>query len=462
MYFIIKILLFFLLSFKVYAWTPYSWKSKSKTIYIQDYHNKKELKEVEDKLLSYSPLVTGHECDDLKSKIHLASKGKAFVLMGGDCAESFDTFTPNYVRDMYRLLLQMGIFLSYANGIPTVKIARMAGQYAKPRSENFETITNGTSIDFIESYKGDIINGYNRDERYPKADRMIEAYHQSTQTLNFLRSFSFGGYASVHNIDNWKLENYLINHDNPYFKKIKSSIRFMKGLDINIDNPIFTQTKIFTGHEALLLQYESPLTRKDSVLKKYYGCSGNFLWLGERTRDLDSPHVEYLTGINNPIGIKISSKCTNTELKKLIKKLNPNNDYGRITLITRFGKEKIENHLPRLIKVVKDNNFNVLWCCDPMHGNTKKLESGLKTRYFHDVWTEIKLFFDIHYENNTIPGGLHLEMTPNLVTECVDFDSIFIENMQDNYQSKCDPRLNGYQCISIVSSLCDLIIKKYD
>lgn len=455
----IKLLLLILLFNYTNAWTPDSWKLKSKTNYIQDYHNKKELKKVENILSTYSPLVTGHECDDLKNQIHLASRGKAFVLIGGDCAESLDSFTPNYVRDMYKLLLQMGIFLSYVNGVPTVKIARMAGQYAKPRSENYETINNGTSIDFVESYKGDIINGYSRKDRYPDPNRMIKAYHQSTQTLNFLRSFSFGGYASIHNIDNWKLNDSLIEKNNPYYRDIKNAIRFMKGLDINIDNPIFTQTKIFTGHEALLLQYESKLTRKDSVLKKYYGCSGNFLWLGERTRTLDSPHLEYLKGINNPIGIKISSKCSNDELVKIIKKLNPNNDYGRITLITRFGKEYIEDNLPRLIKVVKDNNFNVLWCCDPMHGNTKVLENGIKTRFFNDIFTEVKLFFDIHYENGSIPGGLHLEMTPNIVTECIDFDSVYIKNINDNYQTKCDPRLNGHQSISLITSLCDYILK---
>lgn len=455
-----KIQLLLLLPLVVTAWTPTSWKLKSNTNYIQDYHNKYELKKVEEQLSGYSPLVTAYECEDLKKKIHLASQGKAFVLMGGDCAESFTMSTPNYTRDMYRLLLQMGIFLSYANGVPTVKIARMAGQYAKPRSENYETIKNGSSIDFIESYKGDIINNHCPKQRKPDPYRMIEAYHKSSQTLNFLRSFSFGGYASVHNIDNWKLENSLIQNDNPYFQKIKSAIRFIKGLDINIDNPIFTQTKIFTGHEALLLQYESALTRKDSSLQKYYGCSANFLWLGERTRDLDSPHLEYLRGIENPIGIKISSKCSNTELVKLIKKLNPSNEYGKITLITRFGKEQIENHLPRLIKVVQDNHFNVLWCCDPMHGNTKKLENGMKTRFYNDVWTEMKLFFDIHHHHQTIPGGIHLEMTPNVVTECVDFDSVFIETIKDNYETQCDPRLNGFQCISIVSSLCDLILNK--
>jgi 3-deoxy-7-phosphoheptulonate synthase len=443
----------------VFSWSPSSWRNIPKTRFIQNYHNKKELKKVEEKLTKCSPLVTSFECNDLKKKIELASYGRAFVVIGGDCAESFDSFSSNYIRDMYRLLLQIGLFLSYANGVPTIKISRIAGQFAKPRSEEYEKVQIGNNIDFIESYKGDIINGFSKKDRKPNPQRMMDAYQQSSQTLNFLRSFSFGGYASVHNIENWNLKNTCLEKKNDYYQKIKDALRFMKGLDLNIDNPIFTQTKIFTGHESLLLQYEESLTRKDETLKKYYGCSGHFLWLGERTRDLKSPHVEYLKGIHNPIGIKISSKCKNEELVDLIKTLNPENDCGRITLITRFGKENIENHLPRLIKTVKEHNLNVLWCCDPVHGNTKKLENGTKTRFVNDIWTELKLFFEIHYSHGTVPGGLHLEMTPNMVSECVDFENVFVENIHENYQTKCDPRLNAVQSIQLICNLCNFILK---
>jgi len=455
-----RLLLFFCyFHLVVVSWTPDSWRQKPRTKFIQRYHDNKELKKTEQALLKSSPIVNGFECQDLQKKIALASQGKAFVLMGGDCAETFEDFSPNYIRDMYRLLLQMGIFLSYSTGIPTIKISRMAGQFAKPRSEDYEKIQNGNNIDFVESYKGDIINGFSQKQRKPNPKRMLQAYHHSIQTINFLRSFSFGGYASVHNIEHWKLEKSFLIKTNAYYKKIKDALRFMKGLDLNVDNPIFTQTKLFTGHEALLLQYEESLTRKDSFLKKYFGCSGHFLWVGERTRDLDSPHIEYLRGIHNPIGIKLSEKCKDNELVELIQRLNPDNDYGRITLITRFGKENIEKHLPRFIKTIKDNHLNVLWCCDPVHGNTKKLENGVKTRYFNDIWTELKLFFEIHYQHHSIPGGVHLEMTPLSVTECIDSENVFLENIKDNYETKCDPRLNAKQSLDLICNLCDFILK---
>lgn len=452
-------LLLFCLFHVTVSWTPDSWRQKPKTKYVQRYYNTKELKSVETKLKYVSPIVNGFECNDLQKKIALAAEGKAFILMGGDCAESFEHFSPNYIRDMYRLLLQMGLFLSYSTGVPTVKISRIAGQFAKPRTEDYETIKIGNNVDFIESYKGDIINGYSKEDRKPDPNRMLKAFHFSVQTLNLLRSFSFGGYASVHNMENWKLEHSFLIKRHSYYRKIKDALRFMKGLDLNIDNPIFTQTKIFTGHEALLLPYEEGLTRKDTFLKKYYGCSGHFLWVGERTRDLESPHIEYLRGVQNPIGIKISSKIENNELVELITKLNPDNDYGRITLITRFGKEKIETHLPRLIETVQKNRLNVLWCCDPVHGNTKKLENGKKTRYFNDIWAELRMFFEIHYHHKSIPGGLHLEMTPDGVTECIDFHKIFVENINDNYKTKCDPRLNGNQAVHLICDLCDFILK---
>jgi 3-deoxy-7-phosphoheptulonate synthase len=454
-------LLFFYIFFlpSVASWTPSSWRDIQRTRFIQKYSDKKHLENVQDKLKKCFPLVSSYECNDLKQKIHQASTGKAFVLMGGDCAESLENFSSNYIRDMYRLLLQMGLFLSYANGVPTIKISRMAGQFAKPRSDEYEKIQIGKNIEFIEPYKGDIINGVSKKDRQPDPERMIKAYYQSSQTLNFLRSFSFGGYASVHNIENWNLKNTCLEKKNAYYEKIKDALRFMKGLDLNIDNPIFTQTKIFTGHESLLLQYEEPLTRRDEELKKYFACSAHFLWVGERTRDVNSPHVEYLKGVHNPIGIKISSECKEKELVNLIQILNPNNDYGRITLITRFGKESIESHLPRLVKTIKKHRFHVLWCCDPVHGNTKKLENGVKTRFFHDIWTELKLFFEIHYSLGTIPGGLHLEMTPNMVTECIDFDNVFVENIQENYESKCDPRLNAKQSVQLICNLCDFILE---
>ena len=455
-----KMKLLYLLFFSFFflfieSWTIDSWRGKKPNIYIQKYKNKKDLKKVENRLKKCAPLVTGSECDDLKRQLRDASFGKRFLLIGGDCAESFHS-TTDYTRDMYRILLQMGIFLSYSNGLPTTKIVRMAGQYAKPRSSNTEILPDGKKI---QSYKGDIINDIAIHKREADPERMLTAYHKSVQILNLLRSFSFGGYASVHNIDNWKLDNSFSQYNKTYDKYIKDGLRFMKGLDLNIDNPIFTQTKLYTGHESLLLNYEESLTRKDTMLKRMYGCSSHFLWIGERTRDLNSPHIEYLSGISNPIGIKLSHKIKDNELISLIKKLNPDNEYGKITLITRFGIDKIEDHLPRLIEIVEKNRLSVLWCCDPMHGNTKSIKNGIKTRYYNDILDEILTFFKIHKEMKTVPGGIHLEMTPDMVTECIDYTNVYDDNINDIYESKCDPRLNGNQSISLICELCDYLLE---
>lgn len=444
-------LLIFLLFPCFHSWTVPSWRDKKKNKFIQEYPKKKKLKMIENQLKKKAPLVSGSECDDLKRQIREVSSGRAFLLIGGDCAESLDSST-NYVRDMYKLLLQMGIFLSYSNGLPTVKITRMAGQYAKPRSSDFEILKNGTKI---ESYKGDIINDISIHNRNPDPNRMLLVYNKSVQILNLLRSFSFGGYANVHNVDNWKLESSFSLLNTTYDKKIKESLRFMKGLRLNIDNPIFTQTKIFTGHESLLLNYEESLTRKDSFLKKYYGCSAHFLWVGERTRNLNSPHIEYLKGVSNPIGIKISDKMKNKELIELIKTLNPNNEDGKITLITRFGVDKIKDNLPRLIKTVKKERLSVTWCCDPMHGNTKTIKNGIKSRFYDDILYETLTFFQIHQRMGTFGGGIHLEMTPEMVTECIDFEKVYEDNVEEIYKTKCDPRLNALQSMNLICELCD-------
>ena len=448
-------LLFFLLPSCLQSWTISSWREKKITKFIQDYPNKEKVKVVEDKLRKFAPLVSGSECNDLKKTLAEVSFGRKFLLIGGDCAESLDSST-NYTRDMYRILLQMGIFLSYSNGLPTVKITRMAGQYAKPRSSEYEVLKNGTKI---ESYKGDIINDICIEKREPDPERMISVYEKSVQILNLLRSFSWGGYANVHNMDNWKLDPSFLLLNTTYDKKIKDSLRFMKGLDLNIDNPIFTQTKIYTGHESLLLNYEECLTREDSTLKKYYGCSANFLWVGERTRDLDSPHIEYLKGVSNPIGIKLSDKIRNKELVELIKTLNPENEPGKITLITRFGVEKIKDHLPRLIKTVKKNHLSVVWCCDPMHGNTKTVKDGIKTRIYQDMVDEVLFFFEIHKQMGTFGGGIHLEMTPEMVTECIDYDKVYEDNINEIYKTKCDPRLNALQSMNLICTLCDSFLE---
>lgn len=438
------------------SWTTFSWRDKKPTKFIQKYKDEEKLKQVENTLKKYGPLVSGSECDDLKRKLREVSIGKKFLLMGGDCAESLESST-NYNRDLFRLLLHMGIFLSYSNGLPTVKIPRIAGQFAKPRSNDFEILQNGTKI---ESYKGDIINDISKENREPDPERMILVYKKSVQILNLLRSFSFGGYANIHNMYNWKLDPDISSLNEDYEKKIKNSLRFMKGLNLNINEPIFSQTKIFTGHESLLLNYEESLTRKDSFLKKYYACSAHFLWVGERTRDIHSPHIEFLKGVSNPIGIKISEKIQNQELVNLIRTLNPENECGKITLITRFGVDTIRDHLPRLIKTIRRNHLSVVWCCDPMHGNTKTIENNIKTRFYDDILKELTYFFEIHRRMGTFGGGIHLEMSPEMVTECIDNEIVHKENITERYMSKCDPRLNRLQSMNLICELCDYFIQK--
>jgi 3-deoxy-7-phosphoheptulonate synthase len=446
-----------LLQDAIFAWTPGSWRDfKKYDKQMPKYKSRKALKTVEENLKKQAPLVSADECHALKKEIHLAGTGRAFLFMGGDCAESFDDFSSNHVRDFYKFMLQIGILLSYSTGLPTIKMARIAGQYAKPRSNPYEILKNGTKV---LSYKGDIINDFHVDKRNPDPKRMLQAYHQSTQTLNLLRAFSYGGYSDIRRLDHWRTQDGYVC-ENSYYESINLAIRFIKALKISKKNPVLTQTDIYTAHECLLLPYEEALTRCDSFSKKMYDCSSHFLWVGERTRSIKSPHVEFLSGVHNPIGIKISEACTNEELIALIHKLNPENEYGKITLITRFGVDKIQDHLPRMIRAVQENRKYVTWCCDPMHGNTKSM-GDFKTRIVSDVLEEIMEFFEIHKEHGTIPGGIHLEMTPNIVTECIDFRQVTSENLSENYLSKCDPRLNGRQVLDVMEDFADFYFHEF-
>lgn len=454
---VLFLLFLFFLQDNVFSWTPGSWRKLTKhDKQMPVYKSKRKLKKIENFLSKQAPLVSADECNLLKKEIHNAGRGKAFLFMGGDCAESFDQFSTNHTRDTYKLLLQIGILLSYTTGLPTIKVARIAGQFAKPRSYPYERLSNGTEV---LSYKGDIINDIDIEKRNPDPERMVKAYHQCTQTLNLLRAFSYGGYSDVHRMDHWRLKDGFMT-ENSYYQNINLAVRFMNALRISDKDPVLTQTDIFTCHECLLLPYEEALTRNDSFSKKPYGCSSHFLWVGERTRSLNSPHVEYLSGINNPIGIKISDKCSNDELVALIEKLNPNKEYGKITLITRFGVEKIQDHLPRLINAVEEKGLYVTWCCDPMHGNTKSV-GNFKTRLVDDILEEMFLFFEIHREHGTVPGGIHLELTPQLVSECIDFQCVTNETLKDNYVSKCDPRLNSHQVLNMMEEFANFYFDEY-
>ncbi len=429
-----------------YNWNKNSWKSKKISQNVE-YPNDNELEIVINQLDNKSPLIFSGEADDLKKELIGVSNKKGFILMGGDCAETFREYNVKSIIDNYNIFLQMTLILMYGSGLPVVKIGRIAGQFAKPRS-NLKEIRNGNSLN---SYRGDIINEENFDEdsRRYNPNLMIKAYHQSVQTMNLLRALSEGGYADIRRIDKWNLdfvkENKYGKKYEDFAKQVNKAIKFMEASRIS-DFEKIKKAKIYTGHEALLLPYESALTRKDQITNKYYGTSGHLLWVGERTRDLDGAHIEFLRGLENPIGIKISHKFNEDEILKILRLLNPDNVEGKIIIITRMGSE-INNNLPRLVNLIQKYKLNVIWMSDPMHGNTKTYKDNYKTRYLDDIKKEFKFFFEYLKDNNEHPGGIHLEMTGKDVTECLnDYDD---KTEFTNFQSGCDPRLSASQCLDL-------------
>lgn len=440
-------------------WTKTSWKNKP-IAQIPTYPDINELIKIENELERQAPIVFAGECDNLQEKLAKISNGDGFLLMGGDCAELFKEFSITKIRDTYRLILQMGLILTYGSGLPVTKIGRIAGQFAKPRSDEFEIVNNTKML----TYRGDIINDI--DNRVPDPKRMLDAYHQSTQTLNILRAFSSGGYADINQVHTWNLDFVeKTNEGSKYRKlaeKVTQSLKFIKGLGINTKDDIFKQTNFYTGHECLLLNYETALTREDSRTNTYYNCAAHLLWLGERTRNIDGAHVEFLRGINNPIGIKISDKISTTEFINLINILNPTNKPGKIVIITRMGATKLKMHLPELIKSVQNSGLSVVWCCDPMHANTIKTTQNIKTRNFNDIKNEIITFFTIHNKLGSYPGGLHLELTGQDVTECIGGETNTIKelDLEKNYLSQCDPRLNSMQSLELAFLVADLLKQK--
>jgi 3-deoxy-7-phosphoheptulonate synthase len=447
--------LLFLPILLVNSWSKSSWRTKI-IRQIPQYKDEKILNSCEEKLSKLSPLVFAGECDNLQNELAKISNGQGFLLMGGDCSESFKDFSTDRIRDTYRLILQMGMILTYGSGLPTTKIGRIAGQFAKPRSDEFELVDDKKVL----TYRGDIINSL--DNREPDPERMLEAYFQSTQTLNILRAFSHGGYANINSVHAWNMDFVEKTKSGSKYRKLADkvthSLNFVKGLGVNIEDDKFKSTNLYTGHECLLLNYEEALTRNDSRSGQIYDCSAHLVWLGERTRQLDSAHVEFLRGIRNPIGIKLSEKTSSNELVDLINILNPSNTPGRIVLITRMGGDKLKEKLPELIRVVQNNAFNVVWCCDPMHGNTYKTKSGIKTRKFDDILYEVLNFFTIHKKMGSFPGGIHLELTPDNVTECIggDIDTINENDLNKLYSSQCDPRLNGMQALELAFFISEL------
>jgi 3-deoxy-7-phosphoheptulonate synthase len=432
-------------------WQKSDWRAKPR-IQMPEYMDEEELKAVEAKLSSYPPLVFAGEARRLKAQLGAASRGEAFLLQGGDCAESFEQFSADGIRDTFKVMLQMAMVLTYGAKVPVVKVGRMAGQFAKPRSAPTET------VDGIElpSYRGDIINelDFTSKSRIPDPQKMLQAYTQAAATLNLLRAFSTGGYADVHQVHAWTLgftEGGKVEKYRDMANRISDTLDFMRAAGVTSDTMQSLQTvDFYTSHESLLLEYEEALTRLDSTSGKWLAGSGHMIWIGDRTRQPDGAHVEYARGVQNPIGLKCGPTTTADDLKVLMEKLNPENEDGRLTLIARFGAGSVGEHLPRLVKAVKEEGANVLWTCDAMHGNTIKSSTGYKTRPFESVLREVREFFGVHKAEGTIPGGVHFEMTGQDVTECTGgVRAVTEEDLSSRYHTACDPRLNASQSLEL-------------
>ena len=442
-------------------WNPSSWRDfpiKQQPTY----KDLEKLKKVEKELSSYPPLIFAGEAERLKGQLANVAAGKAFLLQGGDCAESFDAFNANNIKDLFKVMMQMAVVLTFSGGCPVVKVGRVAGQFAKPRSSDFEEV-NGISL---PSYRGDIINtaGFSEKERTPKAKRLLKAYNQSASTLNLLRAFARGGMADLHQVHAWNLDfvkdNALGEKYDQLAAKISETMKFMEACGITGANTAqLKETTLYTSHEALLLNYEEALTRQDSLSGKWYDCSAHMLWIGDRTRDLDGAHLEYFRGINNPIGCKVGPSMKEDELLKLIDALNPENEAGRLNLIVRMGHDKVADIFPNLLKRVESEGKNIVWSCDPMHGNVEKAPNGYKTRDFANILSEVKQFFQIHKAQGSVAGGIHLEMTGQNVTECTGSTSsaITADGLSSRYHTQCDPRLNADQSLELAFMIADTL-----
>ncbi|SHE73649.1 3-deoxy-D-arabinoheptulosonate-7-phosphate synthase [Litoreibacter ascidiaceicola] len=433
------------------AWTKSDWRNKPR-VQMPDYLDADALGAVEAQLAKYPPLVFAGEARKLKSSLAAVSRGEAFLLQGGDCAESFAEFSADTIRDTFKVMLQMAMVLTYGAKVPVVKVGRMAGQFAKPRSAPTE-VKDGVEL---PSYRGDIINelDFTPEARIPNASKMLQAYTQAAASLNLLRAFSTGGYADVHQVHAWTLgftEGEKAAKYREMANNISAALDFMKAAGVTQETAHTLQSvDFYVSHEALLLEYEEALCRIDSTSGLPVAGSGHMIWIGDRTRQPDGAHVEFARGVQNPIGLKCGPTTTPEDLKVLMSKLNPANEAGRLTLIARFGAGNVGEHLPRLIKTVKEEGANVVWTCDPMHGNTIKSSTGYKTRPFESVLREVREFFAIHASEGTIPGGVHFEMTGKDVTECTGgVRAVTDEDLSDRYHTACDPRLNASQSLEL-------------
>ena len=440
------------------TWSPDSWRSKT-IRQLPTYPNPDQLADVEAQLAQLPPLVFAGEARQLKAELAKVARGEAFLLQGGDCAESFTEFHSNHIRDTFMALLQMAVVLTFGGQSPVVKVGRMAGQFAKPRSADDETQGDVT----LPSYRGDIINGigFNEAERTPDPERMLKAYHQSAATLNLLRAFAQGGLADLHQVHQWNRNFVAKSPQSERYQtladQIDQALSFMSACGISPENtPHIRETQLYTSHEALLLPYEQALTRQDSLTGDWYDCAAHMVWIGDRTRQLDSAHIEFCRGINNPLGLKAGPTTDPDELIRLIDILNPNNEPGRLNLIVRMGADKIADHFPALLQRVNAEGRSVVWSSDPMHGNTIKASTGYKTRSVESILSEVKDFFAIHRAEGSHAGGVHFEMTGRDVTECIGGAFQISEtDLADRYHTHCDPRLNADQALELAFLIAD-------
>ncbi|PRQ48615.1 putative 3-deoxy-7-phosphoheptulonate synthase [Rosa chinensis] len=443
-------------------WSVESWKTK-KALQLPEYPDQNELNTVLNTIESFPPIVFAGEARHLEEKIAEAAMGNAFLLQGGDCAESFKEFSANNIRDTFRVMLQMGVVLMFGGQMNVVKVGRMAGQFAKPRSAAVEE-KNGVTL---PAYRGDNINGeaFDLQTRTPDPQRLIRAYCQSAATLNLLRSFATGGYAAMQRVTQWNLDFAEHSEQGDRYQelahRVDEALGFMSAAGLTVDHPIMRTTEFWTSHECLHLPYEQSLTREDSTTGLFYDCSAHMLWCGERTRQLDGAHVEFLKGISNPIGVKVSNTMDPKDLVNLIEILNPNNKPGRITIIARMGAENMRVKLPHLIRAVRQAGQIVTWVCDPMHGNTIKAPCGLKTRPFDAILAEVRAFFDVHEQEGSHPGGIHLEMTGQNVTECIGGSrTVTFDDLSSRYHTHCDPRLNASQALELAFIIAERLRKR--
>lgn len=441
------------------SWNKSSWH-KYPVLQQPNWPDQGKYNQVLAEISTLPPLVFAGEIRELKKMLAKAVTGDAFLLQGGDCSEEFSNCTAPNIRESLKVLLQMAVVLTYAGGKPVVKVGRIAGQYAKPRSSDTEVV-DGVEI---PSYRGDMANSVEPtpEARIPDPERMLKGYFLSASTLNLLRAFTRGGFAALHRVHAWNQEfvkqspmgrsyERLANH-------ISQAINFMETIGISTDIPQIKQAQFFTSHEALFLGYEESLTREDSTTGGWYDCSAHMLWIGDRTRQKDGAHIEFLRGVLNPLGVKVGPKHDIDDILTIIEKLNPENEPGRMTLITRFGAKEIEKYMPPLIRAVKKEGHRVVWCCDPMHANTFTATSGHKTRNFDDILSELRCFFELHWSEGTIPGGVHFELTGNNVTECVGGARQLVdEQLSQKYLTTCDPRLNAEQSLEMAFQIAEMI-----